>query len=49
MQVFLDHFAATIGEDEHAVMVLEQAGWYDARALNWACQRHARGAAFLFA
>jgi hypothetical protein len=25
MQQFLDHFAATIGKDEHAVMVLDQA------------------------
>ena len=33
MQQFLDHFAATIGKDEHAVMVLDQAGWHDSRAL----------------
>ena len=34
MQQFLDHFAATIGQDEHAVMVLDQAGWHDSRALS---------------
>jgi transposase len=34
MQIFLDHFAATIGNNEHAVMVLDQAGWHDSRALN---------------
>ena len=28
MQVFLDHFAATIGDDEHVAMVLDQAGWH---------------------
>jgi transposase len=33
MQQFLNHFAATIGKEEHAVMVLDQAGWYDSRAL----------------
>jgi transposase len=33
MQQFLDHFAATIGDDEHAVMVLDQAGWHRANAL----------------
>ena len=26
MQVFLDRFAATIGDDEHVAMVLDQAG-----------------------
>jgi transposase len=34
MQQFLDHLAATIGKDEHAVMVLDQAGWHDSRALS---------------
>ena len=34
MQLFLDRFAATIGEDEHAVMILDRAGWHHARALN---------------
>jgi transposase len=33
MQEFLDRFAATIGPDEHAVMVLDQAGWHGSRAL----------------
>ena len=33
MQVFLDRFAATLDADEHAVMVLDQAGWHGARAL----------------
>jgi transposase len=28
MQLFLDRFAATLDEDEHAVMVLDQAGWH---------------------
>ena len=34
MQVFLDRFAATIGDGEHAVMVLDRAGWHGARALR---------------
>ena len=33
MQVFLDRFAATPDADEHAVMLLDQAGWHGARAL----------------
>ena len=33
MQVFLDRFAATLNVDEHAVMLLDQAGWHGARAL----------------
>ena len=33
MQEFLDRFAQTLGDDEHAVMVLDQAGWHGARAL----------------
>ena len=33
MQEFLDRFAATIGEDEHVVMVLDQAGWHGSGAL----------------
>ena len=28
MQEFLDQFAATIGEDEHVVLILDQAGWH---------------------
>jgi transposase len=34
MQQFLDRFAATIVDDEHVVMVLDQAGWHDSRALS---------------
>ena len=33
MQEFLDRFAATIGNDEHVVMVLDQAGWHGSGAL----------------
>jgi putative transposase len=39
MQSFLDHFSETLAEDEHAVMVLDQAAWHVANALavpaNW--------------
>jgi transposase len=28
MQLFLDRFAETIGEDEHVVMFLDRAGWH---------------------
>jgi len=34
MQQFLDRFAATIGKNEHAVIILDQAGWHDSRALS---------------
>jgi len=34
MQEFLDRFAATIGKDEHVVLVLDQAGWHGAHALR---------------
>ena len=34
MQEFLDRFAATIADDEHVVMVLDQAGWHGSRALR---------------
>ena len=34
MQQFLDRFAAMIGEDEHVAMVLDQAGWHGAKALQ---------------
>ena len=34
MSVFLEHFAAALAPDEHAVMVLDQAGWHGARALR---------------
>jgi putative transposase len=33
MQEFLDRFAATIGADEHVVMMLDQAGWHEANDL----------------
>lgn len=33
MQIFLDRFAATLAEDEHAVMVVDGAGWHTTRAL----------------
>jgi transposase len=33
MQLFVDRFAATIGENEHVAMVLDQAGWHGAKAL----------------
>ena len=33
MQLFLDGFAKTLHPDEHAVMVLDRAGWHGARAL----------------
>ena len=34
MQVFLNRFAATIGDDEHVAMVLDQAGWHGSGALR---------------
>lgn len=34
MQHFLDEFSSERDADEHAVMVLDQAGWHDARAVN---------------
>ena len=34
MSTFLAEFAKTIPDDTHAVMVLDGAGWHDARALN---------------
>ena len=33
MQAFLDRFSETIAEDEHVVMVLDQAGWHSSAAL----------------
>jgi DDE superfamily endonuclease len=32
-QAFLDRFAATLGKDAHAVLVLDQAGWHGSRRL----------------
>lgn len=34
MQVFLDRFAATVREDEHVALVLDQAGWHGSRSLR---------------
>jgi hypothetical protein len=34
MDLFLAHFAATLPEEVHAVMVFDGAGWHDPRALN---------------
>ncbi len=34
MRIFLDAFAATIPDDEHAVMILDRAGWHGAKALR---------------
>lgn len=34
MSTFLAEFAKTIPDNTHAVMVLDGAGWHDARALN---------------
>lgn len=35
MQVFLDIVAAELGPREHAVMVLDGAGWHRAKGLRW--------------
>jgi len=34
MQIYLDKFAETIGNDEHVAMVLDQAGWHVANDLK---------------
>jgi hypothetical protein len=34
MQLFLDHFSTTLAPDEHAVMVVDGAGWHIARDLR---------------
>ncbi|MFO7855524.1 MAG: transposase, partial [Paracoccaceae bacterium] len=34
VQAFLDAFAGTIPQDEHAVMVLDRGGWHGAKALG---------------
>ena len=34
MQIFLDRFAATLADGDHAVMVLDQAGWHGSHALR---------------
>ena len=33
MDAFLARFAATLAEDEHAIMVLDRAGWHKAKRL----------------
>lgn len=33
MQVFLDRFSGTVADDEHAVMVLDRAGWHGSNSL----------------
>jgi transposase len=33
MQQFLEHFSETIAQDEHAVMILDRAGWHGSTAL----------------
>ena len=33
MQAFLDRFSATIAEDEHVAMILDQAGWHGSNDL----------------
>jgi transposase len=35
MQSFLDLVAAHIGPREHAVMILDRAGWHQSRKLRW--------------
>lgn len=34
MQVFLDAFSATLGAGEHALMVLDRAGWHGGKTLK---------------
>lgn len=34
MQEFLDRFSATIADDEHVAMMLDQAGWHEANDLR---------------
>lgn len=34
MQIYLDKFAETVRPDEHVVMVLDQAGWHEAKDLK---------------
>ena len=34
MSLFLDQFGRRLAADEHAVMVLDQAGWHGANALR---------------
>jgi transposase len=34
MQVYLDKFAETVAPDEHVLLVLDQAGWHEAKTLR---------------
>ncbi len=34
MQAFLDAFAKTIGDDEHAALVLDGAGWHSGKTIR---------------
>ena len=34
MQHFLDHFSATLRDEEHVAMVLDQTGWHSSDALR---------------
>ena len=34
MQAFLNRFAETLAQDEHAVMMLDRAGWHGSNALT---------------
>ena len=40
MQTFLDHFAASLAEEAHAVLVLDRAGWHGSAASS--CRRASR-------
>ena len=35
MNLFLAEVAKAVGPDEHAVLVLDNAGWHHAKALEW--------------
>lgn len=35
MQTFIDGLSGHIASDEHAILVLDNAGWHHARALRW--------------
>ncbi len=48
-QAFLDAFAATIPDDEHALMVLDRAGWHGRQGPPGPAERQPRPAAAVFA
>jgi hypothetical protein len=33
MQLFLDHFASSVADDAHAILVRDRAGWHGSRSL----------------